>query len=79
MVGIGFALHQPLARVPENALKFLVGTMLSAFGTFWIGVGLGVPWPGDDAAMPGLAALIFVASLGTVRILRTAAATAPRG
>jgi uncharacterized membrane protein len=76
VVAIGLALHQPLARVPENALKFLVGTMLTAFGTFWIGAGLGVHWPGDDAAMPGLAALIFAASLGAVRVLRTSPTTA---
>src|SRR5712691_11005612 len=42
----GFVLHRPLARVPENALKFAVGVMLSAFGVFWTGEGLGVAWPG---------------------------------
>jgi uncharacterized membrane protein len=53
---IGIVVHRPLARVPENALKFGVGVMLSAFGVFWTGEGLGVPWPGED-----LAILVFVA------------------
>jgi len=30
--------------VPENAMKFLVGTMLTTFGIFWIGEGAGVRW-----------------------------------
>src|SRR5437764_4845964 len=42
---LGFAIHRPLARVPENTLKFVVGVMLSAFGVFWIGESFGVDWP----------------------------------
>ena len=45
------AVHRPLARVPENTLKFAVGVMLSAFGVFWLGEGLRVPWPGGDLAI----------------------------
>ncbi|MEA2975216.1 MAG: hypothetical protein QOF19_736, partial [Alphaproteobacteria bacterium] len=41
VIAIGFAVHRPLARVPENTLKFAVGVMLSAFGIFWTGEGLG--------------------------------------
>src|SRR3989449_1282469 len=52
----GFVLHRPLARVPENALKFAVGVMLSAFGVFWTGEGLRVARPGADLAIVGLAA-----------------------
>jgi Ca2+/H+ antiporter, TMEM165/GDT1 family len=60
----GLAIHQPLARVPENTLKFAVGIMLSAFGVFWIGEGLGVPWPGEDIAIIAFAALfLLVASV----------------
>ena len=44
-------LHRPLEQVPENTLKFAVGVMLSAFGIFWTGEGLGVPWPGEDLAI----------------------------
>ena len=43
---IGLAVRKPLAAVPENSLKFGVGVMLSAFGVYWTGEGLGIPWPG---------------------------------
>ena len=67
----GFILHRPLARVPENALKFAVGVMLSAFGVFWTGEGLGVAWPGADLAIVGFAGLfLLVAALATVAVRR---------
>src|SRR6195256_3665411 len=67
----GFVLHRPLARVPENALKFAVGVMLSAFGVFWTGEGLGVAWPGADLAIVGFAALfLLVAALAAVAVRR---------
>ena len=67
----GFLLHRPLARVPENALKFAVGVMLSAFGVFWTGEGLGVAWPGADLAIVGFAALfLLVAALAAVAVRR---------
>jgi uncharacterized membrane protein len=67
---IGFAVHRPLTRVPENALKFAVGIMLSAFGVFWTGEGLGVPWPGEDLAIVGLAALFLLVALASVALTR---------
>ena len=60
---LGLALHRPLTRVPENALKFFVGVLLSAFGTFWLGEGAGLEWPGGDASLPGLA-LLFAGVAG---------------
>jgi Ca2+/H+ antiporter, TMEM165/GDT1 family len=68
VVAIGAALHKPLSRVPENTLKFGVGVMLSAFGVFWTGEGLGVHWPGGDAALMGLAALFLVTALALARL-----------
>jgi len=62
--------HRPLARVPENTLKFAVGVMLSAFGVFWTGEGLGVPWPGEDLAILGFAALFLSVSLAAVALMR---------
>lgn len=56
VVLIGLTLRRPLARVPENTLKFVVGVMLSAFGTYWLGEGYGLPWPGSDLAILGLMA-----------------------
>jgi uncharacterized membrane protein len=51
VAGLGFALHRPLARVPENTLKFIAGALLSAFGTFWVGEGAGIVWTGSDLAI----------------------------
>jgi uncharacterized membrane protein len=67
----GFALRRPLARVPENTLKLTVGVMLSAFGVFWTGEGLGIAWPGADLAILGFAALfLLVAALAVVALKR---------
>lgn len=67
---IGAIAHRPLARVPENTLKFGVGVMLSAFGVFWTGEGLGVDWPGHDLALFLLAAVFLVAGLMAARMVR---------
>jgi Ca2+/H+ antiporter, TMEM165/GDT1 family len=73
VAGVGFVVHRPLARVPENTLKFAVGVMLSAFGVFWTGEGLGVPWPGEDLAIVGFAALFLVVAVVAVRLVRSPA------
>jgi uncharacterized membrane protein len=70
VLGLGLALRRPLARVPENTLKFGVGTMLSAFGVFWTGEGLGIAWPGEDAALAVFGALFLLAGLATASLLR---------
>lgn len=67
---VGVVVHRPLARVPENALKFGVGVMLSAFGVFWTGEGLGVAWPGEDAAILIFALTFLVAGLATATLAR---------
>ncbi|MGC2785994.1 MAG: hypothetical protein WA397_19625 [Roseiarcus sp.] len=74
VAAIGAAIHQPLARVPENALKFAVGVMLSAFGLFWTGESLGVPWPGGDAAILVFIVLFLAVALGLVALLKPRAA-----
>jgi uncharacterized membrane protein len=63
--GVGIALHRPLQRVPENALKLIVGIMLSGIGTFWFTEGLGVRWPGDVAIVIPIAAYAL-ASAGLI-------------
>jgi Ca2+/H+ antiporter, TMEM165/GDT1 family len=63
VLAAGAILHRPLSRVPENTLKFGVGVMLSAFGVFWTGEGLGVAWPGQDLALLLFAALFLAAGL----------------
>jgi uncharacterized membrane protein len=67
---IGAVAHRPLSKVPENTLKFGVGVMLSAFGVFWTGEGLGVEWPGHDLALFVFAALFLVAGLMSARLVR---------
>jgi uncharacterized membrane protein len=51
VVLVGVMVHAPLARVPENTLKFGVGVMLTSFGIFWGAEGAGAHWPGGDAAL----------------------------
>jgi uncharacterized membrane protein len=70
VAGVGLIVHRPLARVPENTLKFAVGVMLSAFGVFWTGEGLGVAWPGADLAIVAFAAMFLVVSLVAVGLAR---------
>jgi uncharacterized membrane protein len=66
----GILIHRPLARVPENALKFAVGVMLSAFGLFWTGEGFGVAWPGADLAILAFIALFLASALACVALLK---------
>jgi uncharacterized membrane protein len=70
VIAVGVVLHRPLQRVPENTLKFAVGVMLSAFGVFWTGEGLGVPWPGEDLAIVVFAALFLLVALVAVALTR---------
>ncbi len=79
VVGLGVALRRPLANVPENALKFGVGVLLSAFGSFWVGESLGVAWLGDDLAILMLTvAFALVALLLTVSSRRLHAVVTSR-
>jgi uncharacterized membrane protein len=66
VLSVGAALHRPLARVPENGLKYAVGLMLVTFGTFWAGEGVGIAWPGSDAVLLVLLAAYLVLSLAGV-------------
>src|SRR5262249_22597932 len=66
----GIAARAPLARVPENAMKFAVGVLLTSFGIFWGAEGAGVTWPGDEAALPVLAAVVLAAAWLMVREVR---------
>jgi uncharacterized membrane protein len=68
----GLAVRAPLARVPENTLKFVVGIMLTSFGVFWGAEGAGAHWPGSDAALLVIIPAIALYSLGLVALLRRA-------
>jgi uncharacterized membrane protein len=67
---IGVTVHRPLSQVPENTLKFGVGVMLSAFGVFWTGEGLGVPWPGQDLAILAFVLVFLLVGLGLMALRR---------
>ena len=69
---IGAIVHRPLARVPENTLKFAVGVILSAFGVFWTGEGLGIAWPGEDLMILFFGGAFLVVGLCAARIVRRA-------
>jgi len=76
VIGLGLLLHRPIARLPENALKFAVSVLLSSFGVLWIGEALGLAWPGGDLALLVLAAGLGLWALVLVRLCRLAAARA---
>jgi uncharacterized membrane protein len=72
----GVAVRAPLARVPENTLKFCVGVMLTSFGTFWGAEGAGTHWPGSDGALLVLIPVTLVLALAAVAALRASGAQA---
>jgi uncharacterized membrane protein len=75
----GIAVRAPLAKVPENWMKFAVGVMLTSFGTFWGAEGAGVSWPGTDAALLVIVPVVALVSAGYIFWLRSrsTAAAAP--
>jgi uncharacterized membrane protein len=81
VLGLGVVAHRPLARVPENTLKYVVGLLLATFGTFWAVEGLGVfqaggdslSWPGDNWSILALLAAWFLLSRLLIRAAPTIA------
>ncbi len=67
---VGVLVRAPLARVPENTMKFAVGVMLTTFGIFWATEGAGGSWPGEDAALPVVLAFVVALSFAAVALLR---------
>jgi uncharacterized membrane protein len=74
VLAFGAIVHRPLARVPENTLKFSVGVILCAFGVFWTGEGLGIAWPGADLMILFFGVAFLLVGLGAVAAVRR-----PRG
>src|SRR4051812_5679577 len=70
VAGVGVAVRAPLARVPENTLKFAVGVMLTTFGIFWSTEGVGGDWPGGDASLPVVLLFVIATSATFVSLLR---------
>jgi len=69
VLGLGFVLHRPLRRLPESELKYVVGLVLTTFGTFFCAEGLGVDWPLGDGALVVVLGVWVVASQVAVRVL----------
>jgi len=76
VVAAGFAARGPLARAPENAMKFAVGVMLTSFGSFWGAEGAGAHWPGGDAALLAIVPGILIAANAMAWIMRRSVARA---
>jgi uncharacterized membrane protein len=70
VIVLGACLHRPLRAIPENTLKFAVGIMLAAFGTFWVGEGLRIAWPGGDVSILALIAGYFLCARGLIAYRR---------
>jgi uncharacterized membrane protein len=67
---LGALVRAPLKQIPENTLKFVVGIMLTTFGTFWASEGFGVMWPLSDAFLLILAAIYLASSFLLVTWLK---------
>ncbi len=78
VVALGTAVRGPLARVPENTLKFVVGVMLASFGAFWGAEGVGAAWPGSDAALLVIAPVVALYCVLLTVLLRRSRPPAPR-
>ncbi|WP_042406212.1 COG4280 domain-containing protein [Streptacidiphilus carbonis] len=70
VAAVGIAVRAPLARVPENTMKFVVGTMLTSFGVFWATEGIGARWPGSDTSLLVLVPVVALIALGYTAALR---------
>jgi len=66
----GFAIHKPLSRVPENTMKFVVGTLLTSFGIFWGAEGAGAEWPHKDLSLLAIIPFVLLVSVGLIEILK---------
>ncbi len=79
VTAVGIAVRAPLSRLPENALKFAVGIMLTSFGTFWGAEGAGVSWPGNDGALLVIVPAVALVALAYVALLRRGRAVPATG
>jgi uncharacterized membrane protein len=66
----GFAIHKPLSRVPENTMKFIVGTLLTSFGIFWGAEGAGAIWPHSDLSLLGIIPFVLLFCFAIIQVLK---------
>lgn len=79
VAALGVAVRAPLAKVPENTMKFAVGTMLTAFGLFWSTEGTGADWPGGDVAVLVVVPAVAALAAGCAALLRRGSTTGAAG
>lgn len=77
VIALGLLLHRPLASVPENTLKFIVGVLLSAFGTFWVGEGMHLAWLAADWSLLALIVAYLAVALTLVPLCRNQSQALP--
>lgn len=70
VLAVGVAVRVPLAKVPENTLKYAVGLLLTTFGIFWGAEGAGAKWPASDVSILLLLAITWAVSLGVIWLLK---------
>ena len=71
VAAVGLAIQPLVRRIPRSSLQLAVGLLLTSFGTFWAVEGIGVDWPGSDAAIVGLLALYVLVAAGYFAVERT--------
>lgn len=67
VAAVGLVAHRPLRRVPETELKYVVGLLLTSFGSFFTAEGLGVAWPLGDGVLPLLFAGYLLVTQAAIR------------
>lgn len=67
---LGLVIHKPLRRVPENSMKFVVGAMITGFGSFWTLESLGYQWPLGESSLLILVIFYLVGGWGLTRVMR---------
>ena len=67
----GVVLRHPMSKVPENKMKYVVGCMITSFGIFWFGEGVGIEWPKADASLLAIIPSVFVLSWAFVLALKS--------
>ncbi|MDB4867911.1 MAG: hypothetical protein JWR03_2244 [Cohnella sp.] len=77
VVMAGVLFRKPLAMIPENTMKFIVGLMLSGFGIFWVGEGIGVQWWHQDLSILVITVILLIVSLAVIKGLSRKSQTAP--
>jgi uncharacterized membrane protein len=68
--GLGFTVRRAVARIPRSLLQLIVGVLLTSFGSFWSLEGIGIEWPGGDAAILALIGVYVLTALTYITVER---------